>query len=515
MTEENTGDLQQIWPDRPLQKHMIPFYSLSSSDDANELRKYYKRFADLRHNESIEHVDNYYLDCKLVGVPVQLFFNERKLVLALTKFNGREGEDVTELMQGLPNLPTRIRTERSLIIRGEIVIHRTDFYNLNDDLSTIPSAKPMTYATMLDCIVDTLRQRDVDLIISRSLRFYAWELFLPKYKRLTLVQQIQDLGSLGFSTPKGELCTSLADMTRFINETARTRNQLPYAIDGIVIKQNDPNYSKQVGCFDDIEYGKTVWHFNDNGLPVTVKNIRWEISMDGRLNPYIQFKEINLNGLVATEAPMHTASRIEDLGVDVGAKVLIRAVGSQAKMDSVIKPVKVDLPKVCPVCGKPLTRNDTDLICTNPNCQGILEDTLTFIARSIVREPRLTRELAHQIVEKKIVTSLIDIFKPLNAQGDAQLQDILDEFVDRVIYCSPVDLIMLLGIPGIKRANANKIAAEAYTVPKLIELFGNEETLNYFQLGEQTTKDFVHWYEIPEHKQFLEQLKEIDLPGCS
>ena len=508
-------DQQPITSPLAISRHIKPFYSLDEVKDETGLRRYWKRFSELRYQFSDTVVDRYYLDCKLTGVPVQIYYAHGDLVSALTKYDGRQGEDVTQAVLHLPNVPQRIKTSRTVIIRGEIVIHRDDFYILNQDRENDGQS---TFDTMTDCVVDTIHSNNTRLIAKYILRFYAWELFVVGSAELEQELQIQKLTYFGFNTPRGQLCSSVNEMLAFINEIARIRNTLPYEINGVVIKQNDPIYRKAIGVRNGIELSKCVWRFNSGGAACVLDDIQWKILRTGRVLPIGYIKPVSINGVLVSDISLRSWTYVKDQRLGIGAKVVLdRSADNAPTIIKIIRPGNYqEVPEVCPCCGSKLIHSRENVYCTNPDCPAILEASLNFIVSyEALDYKEFTPELVHEAVQSKTITSLLDIFTTLESKSDKVPQADLDRLVTKMRSINLMEFIIMLGIPGMGRAIAGKLAVEVGNVAGFIRILNNDEYFRLLTISSVVKKYLAEWYSVPEHKEFLEKVKALELPRCS
>ena len=496
-------------------RHAIPFHSLDEVDDIEGLRSYFKRFAALRRQFSPNAVDQFYLDYKLVGVPVQVLYRKGKIILALTKHTGYTGEDITTCVANLPNVPERIRTSQNVYIRGEIVVHRADFYAVNQQREM---QGELPFKTMKQCVEDTLRSGDLQLLRKRTLRFYGWELFLGGQDELTQTEQIKVLQNFGFNTPRGQLCTTVEEMMSFVNETARIRNTLPYIIDGVVVKQNDPEYRAAIGVKKGIEMAKCVWRFSDAGMSVTVDRLEWQVDRSGRLVPIARFPAVNLNGVMVDQVSLINARWVSTHHLGINSKLVIDQSGDNAprvqEILTTTKTVKYALPDKCPCCGSELLKAGNDLFCTNFECPDLLEASLVYLVTTILKYTELTPEQIHQLVASKTVTKLIDVFLPMETKTDAVSQEVLDQLVRRVRDINLLELIMLLGVPNMGKAVASKLASETCSVGAFIKFLNDEKELNFMQFNSLVKDSLRAWIADPHRLAFLKEVKKLHLPYC-
>lgn len=493
-------------------KHSRPFYSLDEVHDVGELEKYYSRFAGLRRRLGGDVVNSFYLDVKLVGVPVQLLYNRSKLTLALTKYTGYEGEDVTNCVINLPNVPERIRAGSNLYIRGEIVIHRADFYAINQQLE---AQGQLPFKTMKDCVEDTLRRGDIDLLRRRILRFYGWEIFVADQAEIPQTEQIKLLQQYGFNTPWGSHCESVDDMTGFINEVARNRASLPYFIDGVVVKQNDPDLRKALGVKKGIELAKCVWRFTDEGVVATVKEVEWSVDRTSRLVPYAVFDPVNVNGYVIDKVSLYNASWVETNGVGVGSKIVIDQSGNNPPhATDVLASSEVTLPTECPCCHSPVKKVGTDLFCTNFHCPDLLRSTLTYLVTDILHISEFSPEQINALIESKTFTKMIDFFLPQDSKTPTVSQDSLDRLVAKMKNINLLDLILLMGIPNMGRAVASKLASETCGISNFIAFLGNEKEIDFMQFSIAAKTHLKEWIKDPARRKFLKDVAKLRLTYC-
>ncbi len=493
-------------------------YSLDLIRDSSDLRKYYRRFSELRHEFSPDVVDQFYLDCKLLGVAVQILYRDHKLISARTKTQDADkGYDITKFVAALPNVPIHIQTGKTVIVRGDILVYLSDFYIINHDRI---ANKLEPFNTTVDCVLDTLQNHGPEMVKPRSLRFYAWELYVVDslQKPLCHADRIQFLTRFGFNTPRGQLCTNIDEMLGFINETARIKTTLPYEIDGVVIKQNDPAFTKAMGVKNGVELGKAFWKFNDDGVIATVDRIDWSILRTGQLVPTVMLKPTVIEGIPINHINLICARDVEEQHLGKGAKVHVVKIGDTKPkiIKTIHKTEETGVPTTCPCCGKPLTTRGEHSFCTNTDCPGILLSTLEYIVSPFtLNVPALTKDKLKLMLDKGMIKSLIDIFSRIESTDKSIKQDDLDTLVTRARNINFLDLIMLLGIEAMGKAIAGKIAIDTGNVQGLINLLESKRQMRLLPLNEMVKNNLTNWYAQPGHKEFLLKIAELHLPRCS
>ena len=496
-------------------RHPIRMYSLENVFNSNELKKFYKRFSDLRRQFSATEVDQFYVDCKMDGLAVDLVYQEGRLTLGLTRGDGQVGEDVTANLLNIPNIPKRIPTKRHLLIRGEIVVHKSDFYAVNSKRETA-GLKP--FATTRNYAAGSLRQSDPKITKERLLRFYGWELLVLDKQYMTHEEQVKLLVDLGFNIPTGSMCYSIGEVISFINEIARIRNELPYDIDGAVIKQNRMEYRKALGWNNHAPLWATAWKFTAEGAETIIERIIWNMGRTGRLTPVAKLKPVNIDGVMISDVTLHNAALLEEKKLGPGARVrIIRSGDVIPKISEIITTgVYLGLPATCPFCNATTQLVGTDLKCTNPVCEEILVAYLKFIVGKDALDIKgIGESFIREAIESKSIASFKDIFTPIESKSKSLSQDLLDLLVARVRNVNMVELLMILGIARMGRAIAGKVVMEVINLTGFIRLLEDSEQMRLLPIGESIKKGMELWYANPENRALIHYINQLQLPFCS
>lgn len=514
-----------ILPDSPTQvvggvdnkrkkfKHPVRMYSLENVFDNNDLTKFFKRFVPLK-REVGSAIENFYCDYKMDGLALDLIYVRGKLKAAITRGNGIEGEDVYANAYVVPNIPKHISSLELTCIRGEIVVHKSDFFAYVRECEKNKQPVP---SNMRNYAAGSLRQLDPNITAERMLKFYAWELIMPNDSMLYRDEQATKLTELGFNTPGGKLCCSKEEIVSFINDTARKRADLPYGIDGVVIKQNDPTFCQHIGWNNHAPLWATAWKFKADGADTNVTEIRWRVGMTGKLTPVAQLKPVTIDGVTVSAVTMYNAKFVEENKIGIGAHIrVIRSGDVIPKITEVITIGRYKgLPDTCPICGEPLQKTDKELICENHKCPGIFKAFLSYLVGKDVLDIKGIGPMAvNAIVDGKVATSFIDLFTQLDAKGEVS-QDVLDKLVMRVRKINLRELLMVLGIPGMGRAIASKITAEVETIKGLKLNLEDPELFRLLPVNDATKLNLKAWYNKEHNKVLLQQIIDLDLPYLS
>lgn len=501
-TEENEDQVQ----------HVLPFAHNGDVDDIGDLKKFYHKFTELKNEENLP-VSDFYVEPKLVALEVQLYYVSGVFQRAVTRGNGTAGKDITEYVAKINNLPQNIPTKISVVINGGVLILRNEFYAVNQlrENKHLPA-----YKTMMECINEVLAGDNLELVSEYNFRFYAWELIAMSYKSLIIPDQRDYLIAYHFTVPKGEECKNSDAIDRVINEIARNKTQLPFFINGVMIKQLEPKIKQALEDIEGPGKATCIWRFADNGLVRAIQSVTWETERSGKLLPILHIKPTILDGIMVRDIPLTNTKYLVDNKLTVGTKIRIsRAGDNRPRIDEVVSSVgEVKLPKECDCCKHALNFDGLNLFCVNQDCQAVLEASLRYIICDLLHMHDFTDYNIADIVNSKTVVNLIDIFTPIDNHTESVTQEQLDRFVSRARDCNLVDVITMLGIPSMGKAISGKIAIEVESIQGLMNLLEDKEELEYLMINDTVKKELVSWYAIPEHRAFLKQLQTLQLTCC-
>lgn len=502
---QKVGELESNFPKK---KHISRMYSLDNIFDHKGLTSFLKRFSPFK--KEFSDVDQYYVDCKLDGAAIELIYTDKKLTSAITRGDGQVGCDILVNAMTIPNIPHRIQTSETVIVRGEVVVHKEDFLNAQherEENHLPPFSNCRNYAS------GSLMQKDPEVTKKRNLRFYGWELIVPSNLNLSHDQQIKYLTKLGFNVPVGRLCYSSDEILSLINEIARMKIELPYEIDGAVIKQNQWEYRKPLGWNNHAPKWAVAWKFHTDGAETTIKKIRWSMGRTGRLTPVAVIEPVSINGVTISEVNIYNANYIESNHVGPGAKIrVIRSGEVIPRITEIItKGTYIGIPTTCPYCGETVIYDGTILRCNNPNCKEILISLITnAVSDDMLNIPGIGETTIRYLVENNEITNFIDIFFPIISQNK-RIQSLADKLVSRMQQINNMELLLIIGIPGMGRAIAGRLATETRSLEGFRKLLENPKELKLLMISDIVKKNLINWYNIPGNKKLINKLVELKL----
>lgn len=495
-------------------KHIARMYSLENAFSQADIEKYLKRFAGLRKTFGSTNVDNYYVDYKMDGLSCELVFKGGKLIRGVTRGNGIEGEDVTLNVMTIPNIPHEIRYPEQLIVRGEVVVHKEDF--LANNAERRRKGLPL-FSNTRNYASGSLRQKDPMVTKSRDLKFYAWDMIAPGTKKINHDQSIQALIRLGFSVPRGYLCTNISEILNVINEINLTRSKLPFDIDGAVIKQNDPDYYKALGWNNHAPLFNIAYKFVTQELPTKITDITWSMGRSGKLTPVASIEPVTISGAVISNVTLNNADYIEQKQIAVGTEVLVkRSAEVIPKIAQVTKPVgKVTIPDTCPFCGSKLVRNGPELKCVNPSCSEKLIMQLSFlVGKDCMNIKGYGEKFIRELVSSGTFTKFTDVFQSADSKSPTIKQDDVNDLINKAREITLTDLLVVLGIPSCGRSVAIKLVEEEFQLTGIKKLLEDEQHIRYLSIGNSCKNNLIKWSADKKNMDLIDDLISLNLPKC-
>ncbi len=521
-----------IVPDSPTQRvgiaaeselekkpHLSKMYSLDNVFNQKDVETYWKRFQKARTKYGVEAVDNFYCDYKMDGLSCEIWYKNGSVILALTRGDGVVGEVVTENVRTIVNLPLQVAVNEFFVVRGEVVVTHNDFERINDSrrAAGLPIfANPRNYAS------GSLRQKDPTVTAQRQLRFYAWELVLPKHEPMSHCKMMKALAALNFGVPGSKLCHSVKEIMQFVDYVALIRRDLPYDIDGVVIKQDNPLLYKEIGWNKHSPLFSTAYKFVAQDATAEVLKIKWSMGRTGKLTPTASITPTNLSGCTISSVTLNNAEFVERNKIGIGAKIkLIRSADVIPKVIAVLNPGNyTGYPDKCPYCGSPTIKIGTDLKCTNADCKGRLISMLTYVVgKDMLDIKGIGPKFIEEAVNKGVITKILDIFQPLISNSKTLPQELLDKLVKRARDMTAEEAIVALSIPRVSKGIASKLivsgAITGYAgIRSFRELLKDKKSLHINLLDPNLENILTEWYSKESNQKMLDDLIALDLNMC-
>lgn len=350
-------------------KHITPMLSIQDVFSEEEVKDWLAK----------TNAKEYTVEQKIDGLSMTLRYHEGKLIQAETRGDGFVGEDVTANAKMITGVPLIIPEERDLEVRGEVYISTKAFEEAN--LLQEKRGQKL-FANARNCAAGSLRILDANVTKQRNLNFFAFSVQSGPKEFVELQSMGMDyLKQMGFSPVSGKTCRTEEEVLDAIKEIGEKREGLAYGIDGAVIKINSKEMQKNFPVGTGLKYsaGMIAYKYPSEEKEAIIRMIELTVGRTGRINPTAVFsdesqKPLQLCGTSVTRATLHNQDYIDELGIDVGARVLVYKSGDIIpKIKKVISGTgkTYKIPEYCPACGAKLIREPgtADIICPNENCE--------------------------------------------------------------------------------------------------------------------------------------------------
>ena len=494
-------------------KHVVRMYSLENAFNDADMMRYLKRFTALR--KSIGNsIDQYYVDYKMDGLSVELVYVHGKLTRCVTRGDGKEGEDVTPNALTISNLPQQLNTFSNLIVRGEVVVHHNDFDAVNAERV---KCGLQVFSNCRNYAAGSLTQKDPEVTRHRKLKFYAWEMINANNQQLLHSESMKKLAELGFSVPKGKICTTLKEIMTTLGDILAEKDTLPFDIDGAVIKLNNPAYYPRIGWNSHAPLFNIAYKFPAKRNSTTIQSIRWGMGRTGKLTPVASIDPVVVDGVTVTNVTLNNVDYVEQNKIGPGTVVeIIRSGEVIPKIATVVKSEGyTGIPTMCPFCNSELYRNGPTLQCNCPTCKEKLKARLSFlVGKDCLNIKGYGDKFMAELVDSESVTTFLDVFMSTDSKSSSIKQDDLNDLIVKIRNIDLVNLISVLNIPGCGKNVAGKLAQEADTLSKMRYIFGNPDRLKNISIGNSVKTSILDWYSESTNKEFIDRLVDLELPNC-
>ena len=413
---------------------------------------------------------------KLDGITCALTYEHGALKRAETRGDGTVGEDITHNAKEFANIPLTIPYQGELYVDGEAVITYKGF-------EKIKKAENTDYKNPRNLVSGTVRQLDNSILRRRKVTFIAWRNSTPEFQDEDFRDAIQMLSDLGFTTaqivPVPSSGTGGTNVKGFVSRTMEAMKCTPYPIDGVVGTFCDQKYGRSLGETSHHPNHSFAFKFYQERNPTTLRNVEWNTTRTGMINPVAVFDPVEIDGTTVSRASLSNVSQIKKLKLGIGDEIEVIKANQIIPMvvRNLTQSDAYSIPARCPVCGEAarvVSSNEAQrLECTNDNCPAVLVDRISnFVSRQGMNIDGLSTERIKLFVNNGWLKNLADVYrldrycddmKQLDGFGDASVDKLLAA-IEKSKTCAAENFIVAIGIPGVGKSSAPVIAEAIFEV---------------------------------------------------
>ena len=504
-------------------RHSLPMLSLSKVTSETEFLDFHRRVLEL--SGSSEQGLEYSLEPKFDGLAVELVYEKGILSLGATRGDGVVGEDVTLNLRTIKSIPLRLRgnwVPERIEVRGEVIMTKEDFARLNKEREK--SGEP-PFANPRNAAAGSVRQLDSAITKSRPLSLFAYGIGMIQGMELSTHRDtLRALKAFGFRTSEHiTLCRTARDVTKYYEKILAMRDDLPYEIDGIVIKVNDYGLQSRLGEISRSPRWAVAWKFPPQQEQTRVKDIVVGVGRTGALTPVAVLEPVRVGGVEVSRATLHNEDEIRKKDIKIGDTVVIQRAGDV--IPEVVQAIvskrtgrerPFTMPEKCPVCGSKVERPEGEAVhrCSGLACPAQIKENLThFASRSAMDIEGLGYKLLEQMVDKGVVKHQGDLYflkkedlMKLDRMGDKLAQNLLDA-VDRSRKPALANLIYALGIRNVGTHLASVLAKRFRSIDNLAKQ-EEEDLIRVHEVGPVVATSLFNFFRNPKNLAVLKKMEE-------
>jgi len=530
---------QFITPDSPTQRvgappaeefrpvrHAVPMLSLQNCFTEEEFLEWDRRVRRLLGGESPVYV----CEPKLDGLSVELVYENGVFTVGATRGDGYVGEDVTQNLRTIKQVPLRLLSDeipppRLLEVRGEVYMEKEAFKRLNEERAK--RGEPL-FANPRNAAAGSLRQLDPNVTAQRPLKLFCYA--LGRVEGIAIRSQEElliTLSKLGLPVnPLWRRCETPEEAIAFYHELLERRDNLPYEADGMVVKVNDFAQREVLGEVSRAPRWAIAFKFPAEEATTRVVDIVVQVGRTGALTPVAILEPVEVSGVTVSRATLHNEDEVRRKDVRIGDWVVVRRAGEV--IPEIVKSIperrtgkerEFRMPDRCPVCGGPVVRPPGEVIhrCENLSCPARIKEAIRhFASRRAADIEGLGEKLVDQLVDKDLVRRISDLYKlrkedlvVLERMGEKSAQNLLEQ-IERSKGISLARLIYALGIRYVGEHIA-EVLAEHYPSLEALSRASYDELVQIPEIGPRIAQSIVDFFRNPENQRLIAELRAAGL----
>ena len=502
-------------------EHEIPLLSMQDIFSLEEIEDFVNKIKKQAEEKNIAN-QNFVVETKIDGLTASLEYKNGIFVRGSTRGNGLVGEDVTENLKTIKNIPQKLTENVDIIVRGEVFISTKDFLKMNEKREENGEE---LFANARNAAAGSLRQLDSEITKKRPLDIYVYNIQKINGKEiLSHNEALKYLEKLGFNVnPVKILCKDSKEVIEAIKQIGDQREKLSFGIDGAVIKVDDLKYREILGATAKNPRWQIAYKYPPEQKETKLIDIVCNVGRTGVITPLAILNPIQVAGSTISKTTLHNEDFIKQKEIKIGDTVVIQKAGDV--IPEIVKVLKekrtgkeqeFKMPEICPVCGAKTIRleGESAVRCTGTECPAKLYRNLVhFVSREAMNIDGLGENIIGELLNKKLISNIADIYN-LKFEDIASLKKNGTKFATNLITAIENSknnelyrLITSLGIMHIG-TKASKVLAKKFKTIDNLATASEEELSNIEDIGGIMAKSIVDFFAQDQTKDLIQKLKQ-------
>ena len=493
--------------------HQYPLYSLQDAFSREELEAF-----DARVRKEVAH-PTYICELKIDGLSISLTYEKGILLAGATRGDGSVGENITENLKRVKDIPLTLPEELDITVRGECYMPRASFDQVNQ--ARQENGEP-EFANPRNAAAGTLRQLDTAVVAKRNLATFLYQEASPS-TRDSQERVLKHLEQLGFVVnPKRILAENIDEIWDFIQEVGQERDNLPYDIDGVVIKVNDLASQEELGFTVKAPKWAVAYKFPAEEKEAQLLSVDWTVGRTGVVTPTANLTPVQLAGTTVSRATLHNVDYIAEKDIRKDDTVIVYKAGDiipavlRVVESKRISEEKLDIPTNCPSCDSGLLHfeDEVALRCINPRCPAqIMEGLIHFASRDAMNITGLGPSIVEKLFAANLVKDVADIYR-LKEEDFLLLEGVKEKSASKLYQAiqaskenSAEKLLFGLGIRHVGSKASQLLLQHFHSIENLAQA-DPEEVASIESLGGVIAKSLQTYFATEGSEILLRELKE-------
>ncbi len=497
--------------------HVVPLQSLQDVFSFDELYSFDERMKKFDSNIK------YVVETKIDGLSVALEYKNGEFIKGATRGNGQVGEDITDNLKTIKTIPQKLKEKIDIIVRGEVFISKKDFDELNEKQD-----EDNKFANARNLAAGSLRQLDSSITKSRPLDIYIFNVqksddikFTSHYESLVYLEK------LGFNVnPIKILCNDIEDAIKAVENIGNTREEIPFGIDGAVIKVDDLALREEIGTTFKTPKWAIAYKYPPEQKETILKDIICNVGRTGVITPMAILEPVVVAGSKISKTTLHNEDFIKEKDLKIGDHILIQKAGDV--IPEVVKVLKekrtgqekeFEMPKVCPVCGAPAIREEGEAAvrCIGVECKAQnLRNIIHFASKEGMNIEGLGEKIVEQLYNNGLIETIADIYylkqediESLKKDGKKFAKNLIDA-IEKSKNNDLDRLICAMGIRHIGTKSAKTLAKKFKSIDGLMNA-SLEELIETDDVGDITAQSIYEFFKQEQTIDLINKLKNVNV----